>query len=816
MKDKKKLFNYLPVIVVMGIVILVATIFAKNATVQKSMSLTEITVECTSNNYDNRDQDAVCGDGYKNVGNTCDKKPTYTYDTCNDGTQPQNGECSYEATISYYCKKQPACLCYLATGVEGQSTVFSHETINCENANQECSDVCLANNYTGPGTNPADNDESCCPNGYQKSEEKCIKLLEQVEVDCPNGEKKVSTYSCPNGGNIDDNNNCIYEANKTQTGTKYTGNITCEKIDDTYTVKYDKNNSNATGTTNDSIHTIDVEKSLTANGYKLSGHIFRGWNSQSNGNGTNYNDQQSVINLTTAGSTITIYAKWETCPAGQYAEAGATSCSPCTDNTYTDTTGQSSCLACPEGQTVNSTHTGCVNYEEGTYTVKYDKNNTSATGATADSIHTIGVSKALTQNGYKLGGHIFNGWNTISNGTGTSYTDKESVINLSTTNGATVNLYAQWTPCPAGQYAEAGATSCSPCTDNTYTDTTGQSSCSTCPEGQIANSTHTSCVVGTYTVKYNKSDENATGTTADSIHTIGVSKALTQNGYKLGGHIFNGWNTIPNGTGTSYTDKQSVINLSMTNGTIVNLYAQWTPCPAGQYAEAGATSCSPCTDNTYTDTTGQSSCLACPEGRKVNSNHTGCDDVPLISCKAGTYLKANGTTEEDCLVCVEGYYCPGGEYTPGEEDQGKEPCPAGHVNGGVGLSTKETCKIKCQKGYYKDEVAASECIKCPDDTTSNSHYVNFENISPEGTCFSTTYNCYVCDEKGEKTYTWTNKKINKNNCIIDTTKDASSKCKAKIKNPGTGLFEVGSALISMAALAGFAYFALRKKMISNI
>ena len=38
---------------------------------------------------------------------------------------------------------------------------------------------------------------------------------------------------------------------------------------------------------------------------------------------------------------------------------------------------------------------------------------------------------------------------------------------------------------------------------------------------------------------------------------------------------FVGWNTLPGGTGTSYTDTQEVINLSRHDGGIVDLYAQW-------------------------------------------------------------------------------------------------------------------------------------------------------------------------------------------------------------------------------------------------
>ncbi len=41
-------------------------------------------------------------------------------------------------------------------------------------------------------------------------------------------------------------------------------------------------------------------------------------------------------------------------------------------------------------------------------------------------------------------GYTFKGWNTTIEGTGNAYADGESVTNLSSTNGATVTLFAQW------------------------------------------------------------------------------------------------------------------------------------------------------------------------------------------------------------------------------------------------------------------------------------------------------------------------------------------------------------------------------------
>ncbi len=84
-----------------------------------------------------------------------------------------------------------------------------------------------------------------------------------------------------------------------------------------------------------------------------------------------------------------------------------------------------------------------------TYTVVYDANDDryygSATGSTSSSSHTYDEAKSLTSNGFSRTGFDFAGWNTEADGSGSSYTNGQSVTNLSATQGATVTLYARWT-----------------------------------------------------------------------------------------------------------------------------------------------------------------------------------------------------------------------------------------------------------------------------------------------------------------------------------------------------------------------------------
>ncbi len=62
--------------------------------------------------------------------------------------------------------------------------------------------------------------------------------------------------------------------------------------------------------------------------------------------------------------------------------------------------------------------------------------------------------------------------------------------------------------------------------------------------------------------------------------SYGKTYKLPVNEYKRKGYTFAGWNTKPDGSGKSYSDKEKVKNLTSSAGKTVVLYAQWT---ANQY-----------------------------------------------------------------------------------------------------------------------------------------------------------------------------------------------------------------------------------------
>ena len=79
--------------------------------------------------------------------------------------------------------------------------------------------------------------------------------------------------------------------------------------------------------------------------------------------------------------------------------------------------------------------------------------------------------------------------------------------------------------------------------------------------------------VNTYTVKYNANGGN--GSMSSQIMIYDVATTLLPNEFTYSFHSFVNWNTLPNGSGISYNDEQTVTNLCTENNCEFNLYAQW-------------------------------------------------------------------------------------------------------------------------------------------------------------------------------------------------------------------------------------------------
>lgn len=83
-----------------------------------------------------------------------------------------------------------------------------------------------------------------------------------------------------------------------------------------YIIKFNANKpakatGSVTGTTSDQSIYYNRERKLNKNGYALNGWQFNGWNTQPDGTGVTYNDEQAVKNLSAKdGDNINLYAQW--------------------------------------------------------------------------------------------------------------------------------------------------------------------------------------------------------------------------------------------------------------------------------------------------------------------------------------------------------------------------------------------------------------------------------------------------------------------------------------------------------------------------
>ena len=292
------------------------------------------------------------------------------------------------------------------------------------------------------------------------------------------------------------------------------------------------------GSTPSETFTNGTPQALTANGFTRSGYTFLGWNTQQNGSGTEYSDQQTV----TLTGAETLYAQWAptnfvvtfngngntggsmTNESFSYGVAQALTLNGFTRTGYTflgwNTQLNGSGTEYSDQQTV--TLAGAVTlyaqWSVNTFVVTFSGNNNTG-GSTPSETFSYGVPQALTINGFTRAGYTFAGWNTQLNGSGTAYSNQQTV-----TLTSAVTLYAQWT-------------------SNTVT---------------------------TVTVTFN-GNGNTGGSMANETFTSGVPKALSANGFTRTGYTFTGWNTHANGSGTAYGPGATI---TLTANT--TLYAQWT------------------------------------------------------------------------------------------------------------------------------------------------------------------------------------------------------------------------------------------------
>lgn len=239
-----------------------------------------------------------------------------------------------------------------------------------------------------------------------------------------------------------------------------------------YTIYFNGNGADS-GSMENLQMTYGETKELPANNFDRTNYHFTGWAVSSSGKSV-YADKEKVKNLSKInGATVILYACWE----------------------------------------INA------------YSIRFDGNGADA-GSMENQSMIYGTAAELQANAYTRTGYQFAGWNTETDGSGTSYTDRQRVINLIGGHQSVITLYARWTPVSTtihfdGNGADSGK-------------------------------------MGDVRMYY----ENA--------------RNLPENKYGKIGYYFTGWNTKPDGSGTVYCDGDLYLNLNPDDKAEITLYAQWT------------------------------------------------------------------------------------------------------------------------------------------------------------------------------------------------------------------------------------------------
>ena len=109
---------------------------------------------------------------------------------------------------------------------------------------------------------------------------------------------------------------------------------------------------------------------------------------------------------------------------------------------YSDSKFTKKVTTVPKGST--GTTTLYAKWKVNKYNIAFKGNGSTSGSMKKMSNCKYGKKYTLRANAFKRKGYTFTGWNTKADGSGIAYDDKTSVKNLTSKNGKTVTLYAQW------------------------------------------------------------------------------------------------------------------------------------------------------------------------------------------------------------------------------------------------------------------------------------------------------------------------------------------------------------------------------------
>ncbi len=289
---------------------------------------------------------------------------------------------------------------------------------------------------------------------------------------------------------------------------------------------------------------------LGSNGLTFSGRPFVGWNTEANGSGNHY---APGATFTMPAADVVLHAEW-----------AAT-----------------------------------------TYSVSYNGNGNTSGSAPVDasSPYPAGATVTLVANSFAKSGHSFSGWNTAANGSGTSYAPGATF----TMPSANVVLFAQWTLTTYSvTYEGNGSTGGAVPTDASSPYAPGDTvtvlgnallvragyafngwsttangvgtryaagATFTMPNAEVV--LYAQWTLITYSVTYAGNGNTGGGVPTDTNSPYAPGATVTVLGNPAlvrAGYNFSGWNTAPNGIGTTYAQGAT---FTMPSANVV-LHAQWT------------------------------------------------------------------------------------------------------------------------------------------------------------------------------------------------------------------------------------------------
>lgn len=379
-----------------------------------------------------------------------------------------------------------------------------------------------------------------------------------------------------------------------------------------YSVSFNANGG--VGSMDNQSFLYDHAKVLSKNSFTKTGYTFQGWSTEPSG-AVAYEDAQTVLNLTsTDGGKVTLYAIWEEDPDLRIAyvahDPSKASVSNAQDELAPATGSAKGSTATPKkgykfkawktakGDVVSSSavfipkrgndglwhaETYFAYADPIDYKIAYNGNG--ASGEMAKTNATYDEPVALAKNTFKHEGWRFLGWNTEPDGSGTSYANKQSVVNLASNDSAEIMLYAQWEQksfnviFTDGQDNslssqtvdyEHGATAPAEPIREGYTFTGWDKAYDNITSDTAVNAKWR---INTYTIAYDAN--GGKGNMGEQALKYDEKAKLSSNNFDRAGHVFTGWNTKADGTGTTYKNEQEVSKLSAVDGEKITLYAQW-------------------------------------------------------------------------------------------------------------------------------------------------------------------------------------------------------------------------------------------------